>query len=99
MLPCHPTGVVVMDRDHLKEVFEATDADLNFTEATLEHTDVRYTFRGNIYHAWHVPIVRNQLTQNLPALIPEMVDEMTSCIADEFETVITDGISRMIVFS
>jgi hypothetical protein len=91
MLPNHPKGVIILGREYLKELFEAPETDLNFLEATLEHTDFRNTFKGNIYDDWHASVIRNELTQNIPALMPDMVDEAYAVFEDELESAITKG--------
>lgn len=92
MISSHPNGLVVIDRDHVKELFSAPDADLNFLEAKLEHLDLRYTFKLNVHDDWHIDMIRNQLTQKIPELMPQMVDELTAAFHDELEPVVTKGI-------
>jgi hypothetical protein len=94
MLSSHPSGLVVVDRAHVKELFSAPDTELNFLEAKLEHLDFRYVFNINVRDDWHIDIIRNQLTQKLSALMPVIVDELTATFSDELEGVVTKGNSQ-----
>ncbi len=82
---------MVVDRDHIKELFSAHDSELNFLEAKLEHLDLRYTFKIDIYDDWHIDMIRNQLTQKIPALMPDIVDELTAAIGDELDAIVMKG--------
>lgn len=93
MLPCHPNGVIVLGHQHLREFFEVGEDEFNFMEATFEHTDFRHTFKvNNIYDDWHASVIRNQLTQNIPALMHDIVEEVEAVFNDELETIVTNGI-------
>ena len=99
MLPCHPNGVIILGHKYLREFFDVGEDKFNFMEATFEHTDFRHIFKmGNIYDDWHVYIIRNQLTQNIPALMPDIVDEVTAVLNDEIDTIVTNGILPCKVF-
>lgn len=78
-----------MDHDHLKEVLEAPNDEVNFLEGLVESTDFRYAFYGDIHNEYHVRIIRNQLTQNIAALIPSIVEELNVALDDEVDTVVT----------
>lgn len=80
-----------MDHDHLKEVFEAPNDEINFLEGLFESNDFRYTFYGDVYNEYHIRIIRNQLTQNIAALIPTIVDELNAALEDEVDTVVTEN--------
>jgi hypothetical protein len=85
----YPSGVVVVDRQHIKELFSAPSSSLGFFEAALEDIDFRYTLPGNLSNLYHVKVIRIQLTQNIAALLPEMAEELDS-VFDEFDS----GMSR-----
>lgn len=81
----------MVDHDHLKEVFEAPNDEINFLEGLFESNDFRYTFYGDVYNEYHIRIIRNQLTQNIAALIPTIVDELNAALEDEVDTVVTEN--------
>jgi len=99
MLSSHPNGLVVVDRDHIKELFSAPDSDLNFLEAKLEHLDLRYTFKLDVHDDWHIDMIRNQLTQKIPELMPQIVDELTAGFEDELNPLVTKGIRHNLMLT
>ena len=76
----------MVDRDHLQELLHAPNNELNFIEAIFEDADYRYIFPGDSYNMYHSHVIRTRLTQNIPSLIPDMVDEMTAAFGDEVES-------------
>jgi len=83
--------MVVVDHDHFEELFQAPTTDLHFMMATLEDFDFPCVFQANILEPAHTNAIRFNLTQNIPALTPEIVDELRSAIDDEFESILTKG--------
>ena len=79
-----------MDRDHLKELYDAPDSSLNFFEAALEDLDFRYTFSGNSYNLYHVPVVRNQLTRGITTLMPAIAEEIECAFSDDIDPLLSD---------
>jgi hypothetical protein len=79
----YPSGLIVIDRAHLKEFFDAPNSKLNFFEAALEDIDFRYTFTGNSYNLYHVPVVRNQLTRGIQAFLPAIGEEVKGAFRDD----------------
>ena len=91
MLMGYPLGLIVVDRDHIKEILEAPATHLDLMEALVQFMDFRYLFRGNVYDLYHGRVARNQLTQSLAALIPHIVDELTAALGDEIDTLLGNG--------
>lgn len=79
-----------MDRDHLKELFDAPNSSLDFFEAALEDIDFRYTFRGNSYNLYHVPVIRNQLTRGIAAFLPSIAEEIKGALEDDIDPLLSD---------
>lgn len=52
--------------------------------------DFRYTLPGDIFNLYHIKVIRNQLTQNIAALVPEMAEELAS-VFDEFDSNMSKG--------
>lgn len=95
----HPLGVIILDRDHLKEVFDTRDKDLSLIEATLEDGDFRYTFQADVHSIYHINVIRNQLTRNISALMPEIVDELNAVLGEELDVIVTEGIPLLTLFT
>ncbi|KAH7906708.1 cytochrome P450 [Hygrophoropsis aurantiaca] len=69
--------VVVSEPKLVEELRKAPDEHMSFTEATNDALKIEYTLGYEIHHnAYHVPIIRSQLTRNLTALYPEIRDEI-----------------------
>lgn len=96
MLLGHPTGLIVVDRESVKELFEASPSDLNFLEAFLENTDLRPLFKADLYNTYHVGVLRNQLTHHIPMWMPDIVDELNAALDDEFGS-ITHGMFKFVL--
>jgi hypothetical protein len=86
----YPSGVVVVDRQHIKELFSAPSASLGFFEAVIEDIDFRYTLPGDVHNLYHVKVIRNQLTQNIAAMMPGVAEELVS-VFDEFDSDLSNG--------
>jgi hypothetical protein len=56
----------------------------------LEDLDLRYTFTGNIYNLYHVPVIRNQLTRGISAFMPDVAEEMQVAFADGIDSQLND---------
>ena len=83
--------MIVVDRDHLKEVFDAPNSSLSFFEAALEDLDFRYTFRGNSYNLYHVPVIRNQLTRGISTFMPAVAEEIKSAFGDDIDPLLSNN--------
>jgi len=87
----YPFGIVVVDRSHLKELFDDAGRSFNFFEAALEDLDFEATLGGDVHNLYHVPIIRNQLTQNISWMLPSLADELNSTFGDIIDTTVSDG--------
>ena len=83
--------MVVVDRDHFQELLEAPEDRLSFTQTLIREGHFDYGFTGNLLNSYHADIIRNQLTQNIQAKMPDIVDEVNAGFADELEPIITNG--------
>lgn len=93
----YPSGLIIVDRAHLNEFYNAPKETLNFVEATLVSRDFRYILGSNTSERYHIAVVRGQFTQNLSALSGPVVDELNAALVDELDPLLKDGI-RLIVF-
>lgn len=97
MFPGFPSGIIVVPRDLLKEFFEASSDYLNLSEG-LEDIDFRHIFHANILHnPYHKLVIKNQLTENIPKFLPDMMDELTAIFNDDFE-IISESTDRYYLF-
>lgn len=85
----HP-GFLVLNRDQLKEAFNAGD-ELHFMSAAVEDTDFRYTFSSNIFERAHTDAIRIDLNRNLPKVIVNIADELNLAMRDELDQVVSKG--------
>lgn len=82
-----PSGIIVVPRDLLKEFFEAPSDYLNLSEG-LEDIDFRHIFHANILHnPYHKRVIKNQLTENIPKFLPDMMEELTTIFNDDLEII------------
>jgi hypothetical protein len=89
-------GLIVVNREHLKEFFSAPDDELNFLEGTNTRNDFETPFRaGGNRLDYHIGVVRTQLTQNLGNLMPLIADELNNALTDELEPLLTNGKSKI----
>lgn len=87
----YPSGVIVVDRAHLKELYDAPNSSLTFFEAALEDLDFVNTFTGNAYNLYHVPVIRNQLTRGIASHVPALVEEIRSAFEDDIDPLLKKG--------
>ncbi|OCH88082.1 cytochrome P450 [Obba rivulosa] len=67
----------------LEELRKAPDDQLSFDEATNITLQIPYTLGSAIHeNAYHVPLVRSQLTRNIAAVFPGVRDEMVAAFND-----------------
>jgi hypothetical protein len=92
---------VCTPRKHLKELLLAPEQSLSFVDLLTHNLQIKYTFHESIVRDhFHVPIVKAELTKNIPALMPDIVDELTSALTTEIPptdgTSLFDSLSRQI---
>jgi hypothetical protein len=79
-----------LDRSSLKEYFDAPETALSFLAETVDVLAIRHVFHENMAtDDYHVPIIRNQLTQSIAGIMPDIVDEVEYGFASEVP--VTDG--------
>lgn len=89
-----PRGVIVVDHAHLKELFDADDKVLD--NIHLEENDFRYTSRASLYSRLHINVIRNQLTQHIASMMPDIIDELSAVLGEDLDLLVKDGIRRPI---
>ena len=84
-------GMIVVDHAHAKEFFDADDKILNNIQGILEEQDFRYTTQASIYSMFHVNVIRNQLTQHIASMMPDIIDELTAVLGEDLDLLVQDG--------
>ncbi|KAI0654307.1 cytochrome P450 [Cubamyces menziesii] len=70
--------VVICGPKLVEDVRKRPDEELSFHEAAAEFIQIKYTVGHEAHHdPYHIDIVREKLTRNLPAVLPEIMDELT----------------------
>ena len=83
--------MVVVDQNHFDELFNAPNTELHAMRGTLQDFDFRHVFRADIFDQTHVDCIRFELTQNIPALTPEIKNELMVAIEEGLGSVVTKG--------
>jgi hypothetical protein len=83
--------LVVVDRDHFQELFDAPEDRLSFGQSLIRANHFDYGFNGNVLNSYHAEVIRNRLTQNIQAKMPDIIDEVNAGFEDELEPTITNG--------
>ncbi|KAJ8475002.1 hypothetical protein ONZ51_g6824 [Trametes cubensis] len=75
--------VVISGPKLVEDVAKRPDTELSFHQAAGEFVQTKYTV-GHEAHRdpYHVNIVREKLTRNLPAILPDMMDELTAAVQE-----------------
>jgi hypothetical protein len=98
MFPGFPSGIIVVPRDLLKEFFAASESYLSLSEG-LEDIDFQHVFQTNVLrNRYHKRVIKNQLTENIPMFLPNMVDELTA-IFDEDQKIIGESTNPCYFFN
>jgi hypothetical protein len=78
------SSYLVASHQYIKEICSASEDELSFTYAVGRDLQLRYTFsEGIAMNHYHARIARNELTQHLPVLIPDIIDELNAAMGDE----------------
>ena len=94
MLASGSDGLVVVDRAHFQELFDAPEDRLSFNLALIKSGAFDYAFRSNIRNPYHVELIRNQLTQSIGTKMSDVMDELNASFDEEIEPFITEGIKQ-----
>jgi hypothetical protein len=87
--------MIVVDRPHLKELFNAHESDLHFLSGAVEDADFSYSFKASVFESIHTRAIRLNLNHNLPCFTTDMVDELNAAIEDEFGNVVGKGMTGL----
>ena len=77
--------MVVVDRNHLQEFYNALESEISFRKRISDTLQMKYTFNpSTAVNHYHVGVIRTHLSKYLQDLMPEIVDEIGSAFEDEF---------------
>jgi hypothetical protein len=79
--------MILVDRSHLKEIFTADEDDMDFLSGAVEDADFSHSFRTSVFQKVHSRAIRVNLNHNIPAAIPEIVEELHAIFKEEFESI------------
>ncbi|KAJ3556992.1 hypothetical protein NM688_g1715 [Phlebia brevispora] len=75
--------VVITGPKLVDEVQKLPDDKASFLEASADLSSVKYMFGSQVHkNPYHVTIIRQQLTHNLAALFPEVIDEIETAFRE-----------------
>ncbi|KAM5543009.1 hypothetical protein V8D89_003393 [Ganoderma adspersum] len=79
--------VIVNGPQMLDEVRKRPDEELSFIESTEDFLQIRYIL-GREPHddPYHIELIRDKLTRTLPAILPDVVDEIRSAVPEYIPT-------------
>ena len=83
--------MIIVDRDSYNDLFSAQDTDLHFMHATLEDFDFRCVFLADIFNDAHTNAVRIDLNRAIPAITPNIVDEVNATMDEILHPLVTKG--------
>ena len=81
--------IILVDKSHLKEYFDAPESQISFTQNVAYQLQMKYTFSPSVErNHYHAVVTRIHLTRHIPELMPVIVDELFAAFYDsEFEKV------------
>ena len=86
---------VIVDREHLKDLMHAPENILSFGSATRELVQTDYiAYPGLAFDMFHRPVTQKQLTQHIPKLIEDIVEELDNAFLEHLPP--TDGKSALV---
>ncbi|KAG8862510.1 hypothetical protein FRC20_011209 [Serendipita sp. 405] len=87
LVPSPERWAVVVRGKYIDELSRAPDDVLSFTEATHDSLRLRYSLGTTTAeeHEYHIHVVRQNLTKRLPALFPEVYDEVIHAFGEDLQ--------------
>ena len=74
---------ILVDRDHLKELVNASETHLSFIKTSNDSIESPYTFSETFaQNHYHITVTRRHLTRRLPDLMSDIVDEVGASLDD-----------------
>ncbi|KAG6330777.1 hypothetical protein ID866_8313 [Astraeus odoratus] len=75
--------LVILNREHLGDIANTSEADFSFHESANDYIKVEYTFGSEVYrNPYHQWIIQTQLSRNLASLCPDIKDEMVNVFSE-----------------
>ncbi|THH09628.1 hypothetical protein EW145_g1863 [Phellinidium pouzarii] len=87
--------VIVSSPELIEELRRVPDDELSFQEATIDTIAAKFTLGALVAkNAYHVPIVRSQLTRNVVVLFDEIIDEVTRAFDENIAAIGDEWVTR-----
>jgi hypothetical protein len=83
--------LVVVDRDHVKELSDAPENVFSFSLSASQFLQRKYTMGDDTVRNYSVGVVKEKLSRNIPALMDDIVDEVQAGLENQIP--LTDGTS------
>lgn len=80
---------MVVDRDHIKELFDAPEDVLSFSHSAANFLQRKYTMDDPLIRSFVIDVIKEKLSRNIPVLMDAIIDEVQCAMADQFP--LTDG--------
>jgi hypothetical protein len=78
--------LVIVDRDHLKELYRATDEELSFAQATRQALQTDYTLHPEVPQIrFHIKAVKEVMSRQVPNSMTDIVEEIQLAFDDEMD--------------
>jgi hypothetical protein len=82
--------IVVVDRDHIKEVYTARDDELSHLAALTDILQQDYILHPEVTQIrYQLKVTKSMMTRQIPNAMPDVLDEMQAAFDDEM--VVTEG--------
>ncbi|PIL27970.1 cytochrome P450 [Ganoderma sinense ZZ0214-1] len=83
--------VVVSGRELVEELRKRGDDELSQPEGAQETLQFKYLFEPSVFRdEYHVDVVKGRFTRRLPAMLPDVVDEVKAAVKDHIVTRLGD---------
>jgi hypothetical protein len=82
--------IVIVDRDHIKEVYTARDDELSNLAALQDILQQDYILHPEVARIrYQLKVIKSMMTRQIPNAMPDVLDEMQAAFDDEM--VVTEG--------
>ncbi|KAI0673746.1 cytochrome P450 [Trametes maxima] len=75
--------VAISGPDMINDLGRRPDEELSFFESTAESLQVKNTVGPEPFvYQYHIGVIKDKLTRNIPAIIPDVIDELSTAVAE-----------------
>lgn len=78
--------MVIVDRDHIKELYSAGDDELSFVEASKQFLQPQYIFQSDfLKYRFHIKPLKVFMSRQVPNAITDIIEEIGAAFDDEMD--------------